>query len=106
MTQAVHYLFTLAECCHRQPRTPAALAEAMKAAVDMVGNAPLSCILCGEALNGAPSYLSLVIPLEAGWTPLYGGLCLRCGATHDRPWLQRHVEARAHFALGEPVGHA
>jgi hypothetical protein len=108
VTQASHYLFTLAECCeHRHDeRLALPLREAMGSAVDMVLANPLKCILCGAQLGGSPSYLSLLLPHEIGWQPLYGGLCLGCGIGHERPWLQRQVEARAHLAFGEPAGHA
>ena len=106
MTQASHYLFTLAECCQRDVARPPAIAEAMKSAVNLIASSSLGCIICGTQLGGAPSYLSLILPHDLGWVRHYGGVCLECGATHERPWLQRQVEARALFAFGEPMGHA
>ena len=106
MTQASHFLFTPAECCRRDVARSPVIAEAMKSAVDMIAHSPLGCIICGVELGGAPSYLSLILPHDLGWVPHYGGVCLECGATHERGWLQRQVEARALFAFGEPVGTA
>jgi len=107
--QASHYLFTLAECCHGQhcAQTNLYIREAMRAAIEMLGaNRDQRCILCDTAVAGMPSYLSLILPLEDGWTPLYGGLCFECGTSHERPWLQRQVEMRAHLAFGEVAGSA
>ena len=105
MTQASHFLFTLAECC-RPIDAPPVIRDAMATAVNLIASSPLGCIICGTQLGGAPSYLSLILPHDLGWVPHYGGVCLECGASHERGWLQKHVEARALFAFGEPAGHA
>jgi len=110
VTQGRVYLFTLAECCrHRDDeRVDDILRTAMGHAVDQVTGTPdQRCLVCGKPIEGAPSYLSLMLSESRWWVlPRYGGLCIDCGLVHEREWLQRFVEHNAHLAFGQIMGHA